>query len=79
MSLKEVNQKLDNTYKMARDNILRKTKSPQLRNLLDAWWRSTEDLLEWQASEAADIHAQKSPRQEGDTDWGEAGTDTNQA
>jgi DNA helicase IV len=77
--LKEINKKLDNTYTMARDNILRKTKTPQLKNLLDAWWRSTEDLLERQAGEATDSHAQKSPRQEGDTDRGEAGTDKSQA
>jgi hypothetical protein len=44
--LKEINQKLDNTYTMARDNILRKTKTPQLKNLFDAWWRSTEDVIE---------------------------------
>src|SRR4029450_7417696 len=44
--LKEINKKLDNTYTMARDNILRKTKTPQLKNLLDAWWRSTEDVPE---------------------------------
>ena len=31
---------------MARDNILRKTKTPQLKNLFDAWWRSTEDVIE---------------------------------
>jgi hypothetical protein len=77
--LKKINEKLDNIYTMARDNILRKTKTPQLKNLLDAWWRSTEDLLEGQAVEAADSHAQKSPRQEGDTERGEAGTDKNQA
>jgi hypothetical protein len=29
---------------MARDNILRKAKTPQLKNLFDAWWQSTEDL-----------------------------------
>jgi hypothetical protein len=29
---------------MARDNILRKAKTPQLKNLFDAWWRTTEDL-----------------------------------
>ena len=72
--LKEINKKLDNAYNMARDNLLRKTKTPQLKNLLDAWWRSTEDLLEPQADEAADDHAQNSPRQEGNTDRGEAGT-----
>jgi hypothetical protein len=42
--LKEINKKLDNAYTMARDNILRKAKSPQLKNLFDAWWQSTEDL-----------------------------------
>jgi hypothetical protein len=44
IALKEINKKLDNAYTMARNNILRKTKSPQLKNLLDAWWQSTEDL-----------------------------------
>ena len=29
---------------MARNNILRKAKTPQLKNLFDAWWRATEDL-----------------------------------
>jgi hypothetical protein len=44
--LKEINKKLDNTYNMARDNLLRKTKTPQLKNLFDAWWRLTEDVIE---------------------------------
>jgi hypothetical protein len=38
-----VNKKLDDIYNMARTNILRKTKSPQLKNLLEAWWRSTDE------------------------------------
>jgi len=42
--LKEINKKLDNAYTMARNNILRKAKTPQLKNLFDAWWQSTEDL-----------------------------------
>jgi hypothetical protein len=46
MPLKKVNEKLDDTYNMARDNILRKTKTPQLKNLLDAWWQTTENLPE---------------------------------
>jgi hypothetical protein len=41
--LKEINKKLDDASNMARTNILRKTKTPQLKNLLDAWWRCTED------------------------------------
>jgi hypothetical protein len=44
--LKEINKKLDNAYTMARNNILRKAKTPQLKNLFDAWWQSTEDLPE---------------------------------
>jgi hypothetical protein len=43
-SQKEINKKLDAAYTMARDNILRKAKTPQLKNLFDAWWRTTEDL-----------------------------------
>jgi hypothetical protein len=43
-SQKEINKKLDEAYTMARDNILRKSKTPQLKNLFDAWWRTTEDL-----------------------------------
>jgi hypothetical protein len=41
--LKEINQKLDDAYTMARDNILRKARTPQLKNLLAAWWRLTEE------------------------------------
>jgi hypothetical protein len=72
MSLKVINTKLDNAYNMARDNLLRKTKTPQLKNLLDAWWRSIEE-------QASDNHDQKSPRQEGNTDRGEVGTGKPQA
>jgi hypothetical protein len=43
MTFKHINKKLDDIYNMARDNILRKTKSPQLRNLLAVWWSSTEE------------------------------------
>jgi hypothetical protein len=43
MSQKEINKKLDDAYTMARDNILRKAKTPRLKNLFDAWWRATED------------------------------------
>jgi hypothetical protein len=42
-ALKEINKKLDDAYNMARTNVLRKTKSPQLKNLLSEWWRLTED------------------------------------
>ena len=35
-TFKEINKKLDDIYNMARTNILRKTKSPQLKNLLEA-------------------------------------------
>ena len=44
--LKEINKKLDNAYTMARTNILRKAKTPQLKNLFDAWWQSTENIAE---------------------------------
>jgi hypothetical protein len=63
--LKEINKKLDDAYNMARDNILRKTKTPQLKNLLDAWWRSTAD--------------QADGSQEQNAGRGEAGTGTTQA
>jgi hypothetical protein len=39
--LKEINAKLDKAYHLARANILKKT--PQLKNLLDAWWATSED------------------------------------
>ena len=45
-TLKEINTKLDNAYTMARDNILRKAKTPQLKNLFDAWWRATDEQEE---------------------------------
>jgi hypothetical protein len=41
--LKEINAKLDNAYNMARTNVLRKAKTPQLKSLLVQWWRLTED------------------------------------
>jgi len=65
MPLKEINKKLDDTYNMARDNILRKTKTPQLKNLFDAWWSSTEDVIEG--------------RGEGNTREEEGGMNKNQA
>jgi hypothetical protein len=65
--LKEINKKLDDAYNMARTNVLRKTKSPQLKNLLDAWWRSTEDL-------SADRQDQAEGREEGNAREEEAGT-----
>jgi hypothetical protein len=65
MPLKEINQKLDAAYKMARANVLRKTKSPQLKNLLEVWWRSTE---EWTDGS-----------QEHNAGRGEAGTGTPEA
>ena len=46
MSQKEINKKLDDAYTMARNNILRKAKTPQLKNLFDAWWQSTENMTE---------------------------------
>src|SRR4029450_5728957 len=58
VALKEINKKLDNAYNMARTNVLRKSKSPQLKNLLDAWWRTTEDL-------SADRQDQAKGREEG--------------
>ena len=53
MPLKEINKKLDEAYNMARDNILRKAKTPQLKNLFDAWWRLTEEQTEGSATEPA--------------------------
>ena len=46
VSMQKINQKLDDAYEMAKKNILRKTKSPQLRNLLDEWWRATDEQAE---------------------------------
>jgi hypothetical protein len=43
VALKEINRKLDNAYTMARTNVLRKAKTPQLKSLLVQWWRLTED------------------------------------
>jgi len=46
VSIREINKKLDEAYNMARDNILRKANTPQLKNLFDAWWRATEDAAD---------------------------------
>jgi hypothetical protein len=67
MPLKEINKKLDDAYNMARTNVLRKTKSPQLKNLLAEWWRLTED---W----TCDRQDQSKSREEGTTHEEEAGT-----
>jgi hypothetical protein len=76
MPLKEINKKLDDAYNMARTNVLRKTKSPQLKNLLVQWWRLTED---W-TSDGQDLPASQSgqaeSREEGNAHEEEAGTGT---
>jgi hypothetical protein len=64
--LKEINKRLDVAYNMARTNVLRKSKSPQLKNLLDAWWRSTDD-------QASDRQDQAEDREEGNAREEEAG------
>jgi hypothetical protein len=64
--LKEINKKLDDAYNMARTNVLRKTKSPQLKNLLAEWWRLTED---W-TCDRQDLP----DRQAGQAESGEEGT-----
>ena len=57
VQLKEINQKLDDAYTMARDNILRKARTPQLKNLLAAWWRSTEEQADGSHQENTDTGA----------------------
>src|SRR5215475_10859040 len=54
MPLKEINKKLDDAYNMARDNILRKSNTPQLKNLFDAWWRATEEAADGDTGQTAD-------------------------
>jgi hypothetical protein len=54
MSQKEINKKLDEAYTMARTNILRKAKTPQLKNLFDAWWQLTEDQTDGNDEQSAD-------------------------
>jgi hypothetical protein len=39
--LEEINKKLDNAYNMARTNVLN-TRTPKFKNLLAAWWQTTE-------------------------------------
>ena len=58
--LKEIHKKLDEAYDMARDNILKKAKTPQLKNLFDEWWRA--------------IEAQTDENEDGESTNGEAGT-----
>ena len=52
-SQKEINKKLDEAYTMARDNILKRAKTPQLKNLFDEWWRAIEEQTEESATEPA--------------------------
>jgi hypothetical protein len=65
--LKAINKKLDNAYNMARTNVLRKAKTPQLKSLLDAWWRLTEE-------QDGDEQIQAEGRTEGNAREEEAGT-----
>jgi hypothetical protein len=72
-ALKEINKKLDDAYNMARANVLRKTKSPQLKNLLAEWWRVTEDWTS-NTQDLPDRQAgQAESREEGTTREEEAG------
>jgi hypothetical protein len=41
LTQQEIEQKVDDTYQMARKNVLRMT--PQLKTLLDAWWNASQD------------------------------------
>jgi hypothetical protein len=41
VSQEKIQEKLDKAYRLARTNVLKKT--PQLKTLLDAWWRETEE------------------------------------
>jgi hypothetical protein len=66
MSLKVINKKLDDTYNMARTNVLN-TRTPKLKNLLAEWWQATDDL-------SADRQDQAEDRGEGRIPKGEAGT-----
>ena len=66
MSLKAINKKLDDTYNMARTNVLN-TRTPKFKNLLREWWQSTDDL-------SADRQDQAEGRGVGRTPQGEAGT-----
>jgi hypothetical protein len=65
--LKAINKKLDDTYTMARTNVLRKAKTPQLKSLLDAWWRLTEE-------QDGDGQIEAEGRTEGNAREEEAGT-----
>ncbi len=40
ISQKQIEQKVDDAYTLARSNVLKKT--PQLTALLDAWWRDSD-------------------------------------
>jgi hypothetical protein len=65
--LKAINKKLDDTYNMARTNVLRKAKTPQLKSLLDAWWRLTDE-------QDGDGQIEAEGRTEGNAREEEAGT-----
>jgi hypothetical protein len=41
VSQEKIQEKLDTAYDMARSNVLKKT--PQLKTLLDEWWRATDE------------------------------------
>ena len=67
--LKEIEKKLDQAYNLARSNVLN-TRSPKFKNLLAAWWQTTDDLPDRQAGQASDTKDQTA----GSIAEGEAGT-----
>jgi hypothetical protein len=64
--LKEINKKLDDTYNMARTNVLN-TRTPKFKNLLAEWWQATDDLSADRQDQAEDRGEERIPK-------GKAGT-----
>jgi hypothetical protein len=76
--LKEIEKKLDKAYNLARANVFR-TKTPQFKNLLVEWRRTTEDLSAVRQDQASPRHDLSADRHEGTIVVGEAGTGTPEA
>jgi len=75
MLLKAINKKLDDTYNMARTNVLN-TKTPKFKSLVAQYWQATEDLPDRQASQTSDMQEQAGGSQTESTPKREAGTGT---
>jgi hypothetical protein len=72
MPLKAISKKLDDTYNMARTNVLN-TKTPKFQTLVAQYWQATEDLSADRQDQASDRQDQAGDSQTESAPTREAG------